>query len=141
MEIVSSRARFATYNASGVLTVAVLGDDGVGFGNGLIQVTEPTFGAAVCRISSAGNIAMADGSAGFPSYSFISDFDTGLYWTSSGKFSVTSNGATTLVFDSARITFLLPIKLDNAKVASAPIAGGTVTMLYSTGATIQVLVV
>lgn len=45
-----------------------------------------------------GAILASDGLVGTPSISFSSDSDTGLYWNSTGVFSVTSNGAAVVTF-------------------------------------------
>lgn len=91
--------------------------------------------------ASTGTVKGPSGSTSAPGFAFNADPDTGWRWNSSGDMRAVTNGSDRLVVRDGAIVCLVPLKLDNSRVAGAPVAGGTVTMQDLSGATVQVLVV
>jgi len=66
-------------------------------------------------------IHAANGSASSPSYSFLNDTDTGIYWSSSGDVRITSNGTDRLLVRTSDITVnntILPSVDNGADIGS-----------------------
>lgn len=80
-----------------------------------------------------------NGLVGTPSIAFSSDPDTGWYWSSSGDMRATTNGVDRFVVRDGAIVCLVPLKIDNNRVAGAPVPGGTVTIQSASGATISLI--
>lgn len=91
-------------------------------------------------IPNNGKFLFADGTDGAPSISFVSDTDTGINWRSSGSMGFVTNGTVRMVVRDALVALTVPLKLDNAYVATPPSCTGYVTLQDSGGGTYKVLV-
>lgn len=125
------------YNSVGTLKIALTGGDGTiagtlfsGSGASLTSLNPSNISSGVLR--------MADGSTGAPSFSFSSDIDTGWRWNSSGDMRAVTNGADRFVIRDAVIVCLVPLKLDNAYVATPQVPTGYITFQDNTGTTYKV---
>lgn len=141
MQISTGRARFAVYNSAGTLTGVLQGNDGVGGNAAFVQLFDSGSALTVEIIAASGKISGAVGSAANPTFSFIGDSDSGLYRHSADDIRMATGGAARLVVQNTRIVCLQDLKINNARVPGTPVAGGTVYLLDSNGATVQVLVV
>lgn len=84
-------------------------------------------------------VLLPDGNAGAPGLAFNSDPDTGLWWSSSGTMNFATNGATRMVVRDSAVVLTVPLKLDNAEVATPLAPVGYINVQDSTGATKRLL--
>lgn len=127
---VLSLATVGTLTTSGTVAITRITDaNGLGYTpavSGNWPVGTDTVQKALDAVGGGGGATgffkAADGSATTPSYSFLSDTDTGLYWNSSGVMSYSGNGARSLNFGP------------NGAIVGANVNGVQAINLPSTGA-------
>jgi hypothetical protein len=123
------------YVAGGLNVAGSLSAGSFSIGSATITTLAGTFG------SFGNDLGVGNGTVGQPALYFLADPDTGWRWNASGDMRGVTNGADRLVVRDGAIVCLVPLKLDNARAAGAPVAGGTVNLQDSSGATVQALVV
>jgi len=140
MQIVSSRARFAVYNSAGTLTGLMQGNDGLGGNAGYINLYNNASSLTMTLLGSSGAIYVNDGTVALPTYSFLSDTDTGMCNYLPNMIGFSTDGVLRLLITNNVVACARRLQLNDPYVSTPPAATGYIMINDSAGTGYKVLV-